>query len=164
MAIIFKLLRMFYFWGQIQPCFGKKNTTMTSLTIHPNTTLAEIQTNFHTQFPFLKLEFFHHAHQPHQGSEKKDMITDAHIKVGSLTTAAMEVTWQIDPDATIEELEKFFEQKLHLHVQVFYKSHKIWLETLRADTLTLEHLNKRTAEFHAEIISPEEPGDYHEQE
>jgi hypothetical protein len=137
---------------------------MESITIHPNTTLADIQKIFHAQFPFLQLEFFHHAHQPHHGSEKKDMITDAHTKVGALTTIAMEVTWQIDAKATIVEVEKFFEQKLHLHVQVFFKSKKLWLETLRTDGLTLQQLNHRALDQQTEITEPDEPGDYHEQE
>ncbi len=56
------------------------------------------------------------------------------------------------------------EDKLHLHVQVFSKSGKSWLESVHSDDLSLQQLNDRAKERNTEIVEETEPTDYHEQE
>jgi hypothetical protein len=137
---------------------------MISIEINPSSTLKNIQEKFSTELPYLKLEFFHKAHRAHEGSPKSDLITDTATKVGALSSLAMDLVLVIHRNMKVGELEKLFEDKLHLHVQVFSKSGKSWLESLHSDDLSLQQLNDRALERNSEIVEDAEPTDYHEQE
>ena len=142
----------------------KKNSIMISIEINPQTTFHYIQKIFSKEFPFLKLEFFTKAHTKKQASHKKDMIIHSDYKVGSFSSMAMDKVIVIHPNMLVAELEKLFEDKLHLHVQVFSKSGKVWLETIQNDTLSLQRLNDLSKERNIEIEEKNDPIDYHEQE
>lgn len=136
---------------------------MIKLDMTPDTSLNDIQKNFAHHFPFLKIEFFHKPHQQFESNAKVDMITDHHKKLGDLTTRALNVTLFIDTGITVAQFEQMFESKLHLHIQVFYKSGNVWLESINSDSTKLHMLNEK-AKLKAESkIENEEPGDYHEQ-
>ena len=137
---------------------------MISIEINPTSTLKNIQEKFSTELPYLKLEFFHKPHLAHEGSPKSDLIADTSTKVGSLSSLAMDLILVIHRNMKVGELEKLFEDKLHLHVQVFSKSGKSWLESLHSDDLSLQQLNDRAKERNTEIVEEIEPTDYHEQE
>jgi hypothetical protein len=76
----------------------------------------------------------------------------------------MDLVLVIHRNMKVGELEKLFEDKLHLHVQVFSKSGKSWLESVHSDDLSLQQLNDRAKERNTEIVEETEPTDYHEQE
>lgn len=137
---------------------------MTSFDINPETSIAHLQQTFTKRFPFLKIEFFYKPNDEKNGSMKKDLITDHSIKIGELTTAAMDMVIVLHPNMSVGELEELFETRLHLHVQVFHKSGKIWLETVRTDAISLQELNKKAQRKSEQVLEQESPADYHEQE
>ena len=134
-----------------------------TLRIDDHNAIAELQKTFSAKFPFLKLEFFTHAHRAKEGSLKKSMV-DARTKLGDIRKQHNGGDLFIANDMTVSELERLMERSYGLHVQIFRKSGKIWLETTATDNWTLSYQNAQGAELqHRDFgIQPEE-SDYHEQ-
>lgn len=70
----------------------------------------------------------------------------------------------LEPELTVWQVERLFEQEYALHVQVFRKSGSTWLETSVTDDLTLEQQQAKAVA--SEHVQPEfvEPMDYREQD
>ncbi|MFN8260659.1 MAG: hypothetical protein U0X41_06915 [Chitinophagales bacterium] len=130
--------------------------------IHPDKKLAEIQHEFHKHFPFLKLEFYAHTHQPGEISGKSDKL-NLSIPIREWTEGEDSFEWHINEQMTVAELEGIFQQKSHIGVQVFRKSGLNWLQTGTTDKWTLEAQNAKGREM-SEELPKEEPEDYHEHE
>lgn len=67
-------------------------------------------------------------------------------------------------DMKVMEVEKLFEEQFGLHVQVFRRSGKIWLETSKSDHLTLAEQELKALDsdhIHTEFG---DPMDYREQD
>ncbi|MFM1932288.1 MAG: hypothetical protein RL226_1591 [Bacteroidota bacterium] len=109
------------------------------MTIHvfPTTTVGSLRGAFHAEFPRLSLRFFKNAHEKGQGSPLSDMIDDE-TELSHWIDQGKEL--DIDQSMTVDEVEKIFEQA-GMHVQVFRKSGKLWLETTRTDDWTLERIS-----------------------
>ena len=63
----------------------------------------------------------------------------------------------IQPDLVVWELERIFEAEYGLHVQVFRKSGRTWLETSISDDLTLAEQQakaKASENIHQEFVDP----------
>ena len=58
------------------------------------------------------------------------------------------------------QLERLFEEDCGLHVQVFRRSGKIWLETSRTDDLTLEQQEAKAKAGDHIHTEPADPIDY----
>ena len=102
--------------------------------------LGEIKSEFSKYFPFLKLEFFKHAHNNGLGSPKEDMIVED-LVLGDIRTIHNEGDIVIRDDMEVGLLEQKFESKYGIHVQIFRKSGDIWLETSATDNWTLKEQN-----------------------
>lgn len=137
---------------------------MVSIEINPETTFQHIQKLFSTEFPLLKLQFFQVPASTNAANYRKDLIENSHEKVGSHTTIAMDKIFAIHPNMLVGDFEKLFEEKLHLHVQVFYKAGNHWLESIQSDPNSLRQLNEMAKERNEKIPEQNEPQDYHEQE
>lgn len=107
-------------------------------------TLNEVKKQFHTGFPYLKLEFFSKRHKTFEASKQSLMIKD-NVSLKELTSK--EGSLEVDKDMTVEELEKKFLTQFGLNVQVFRKSGKSWLETTITDKWTLEKQNAQGEEL-----------------
>ena len=102
--------------------------------------IFEIQEEFNTAFPYLKLEFFKKTHNSKESSPKRWM------KPSSKTLSEYKkITDNIDiePHMTVAFIEDEFKKKYGLGVQVFRKSGKVWLETTFTDGWTLEEQNSQ---------------------
>jgi hypothetical protein len=121
---------------------------MTStLIIKAEANISAVKKEFNTHFPFLKLEFFHHAHKPHAGSAKKDLIkTDVVLKslVGTNGKSSQVI---VNEDMQVATLEKLFQDKFNISAQVFRKSGNSWLETSVTDDWTLKQQNEAGEEL-----------------
>lgn len=100
--------------------------------------VSEIKRTFNAKFPFLKIEFFKKKHKNLSGSVKKDLILDDF----PIFFSTEDLANLINEDVTVFELEKQFNDKLKLSVQVFRKSGKSWLETTFTDGWTLKKQNQ----------------------
>lgn len=107
--------------------------------INNNRTIADIQKDFISVFPYLKIQFFKNSHRAFEGSPRKEILP--------VTTTLKEVDHEngvmiISEDITVNELEEFFKKHFNLNVQVFRKSGNSWLETTLTDNWTLKKQNQ----------------------
>lgn len=109
-----------------------------------DSTIADVQKEFNTLFPFLKLGFFTKNHKPFEGNSKRSILApDTKLKL--LKKEKIKV--KIEPDMTVTELEQLFKSKFGLNVQVFRKSGRSWLETTVTDNWTLSKQNEEGEEL-----------------
>lgn len=133
-----------------------------NIIINQHRLLSDIQQDFQTMFPFLKIEFYTRNGAGSDGQAQMKIL-DHHLHISEVHSNGAEGEINITPDMKVKDLEEAFEQKFGLHAQLFRKSGHVWLLTIRTDHWTL-------AEQHQEAINmsthekSEEPGDYHEQE
>lgn len=127
-------------------------------------TIQQVQREFSSRFPYLRLEFFSKPHKEGAGSEKRDMLDNS----TSLSDCRLkkEGELSISPEMTVAQLEKLFRDNYRLYVQVFRRSGKLWLETTATDNWTLKYQNEQGQELSSGALRPDdsEEFDYHEQE
>lgn len=112
--------------------------------INDKLTIADIQKEFISVFPYLKIQFFKNTHKAFEGSPKKEILSE--------TTKLKEVNhlngeMEISESLTVNELEAAFKEFFNLNVQVFRKSGSSWLETTLTDNWTLKKQNQEGMEL-----------------
>ena len=110
------------------------------LKIDDNKSIATIQQEFNAMFPYLKLEFFKHAHDEHQGSPKKDML-NSNLTLKQFSKKHINGSLEINDSMKVSDLENSFQMLFKLSVQVFRKSAGTWIETSVTDDWTLRQQN-----------------------
>ncbi len=119
---------------------------MKTIKITDNKKISFVQEEFNKLFPFLKLEFFIHKHNPRQGSYKKDMLnTDLTLKQCRKNHKEGDII--LKENMRVEELEKLFQDAFGLSAQVFRKSGRSWIETTVTDDWTLKQQNDEGKEL-----------------
>lgn len=156
----------------VMPFFGAKNTnfvttkfaTTMQLDISPDKTMGELQSAFSAAFPGLKIAFFSKPHRAYKGSAAKYLVQKRDMPLRELSPDMKSGYLLVEPETVVWQLERLFEEEYGLHVQVFRKSGRIWLETSVTDDLTLEQQMAKAAA--SETIQQRfvEPMDYREQE
>ncbi|HLP95298.1 MAG TPA: hypothetical protein VK168_14740 [Saprospiraceae bacterium] len=133
------------------------------LEISPDKTMGALQKEFSEAFAGLKLAFFSKPHGEHKGSAAKFLIQDKDLALSQLSPELQAGVVNITPELVVWQLEKQFEEQFGLHVQLFRKSGRTWLETSVSDNLTLAEQMERSAaseNIHQEFV---DPMDYREQ-
>ena len=124
------------------------------LSINGERMISEVQQDFNSAYPFLKLEFFVNGMQKERRYSANQKIAhnrrlrDCWVKKKEIGTVEVEETM------TVLELENAFMEEFGLSVQVFRKSGNIWLETTMTDHWTL----KRQSDHGREISSGNKNG------
>ena len=135
------------------------------LNLASDKSMGDIQAVFSAFFPNLKLAFFSKPHKAYKSSAAKFLIQDKDILLSELTNQLVEPTSIfLESTMPVWQLERLFEEECGLHVQVFRRSGKIWLETSKTDDLTLEQQEakaKSSDNIHNEFG---DPIDYREQD
>jgi hypothetical protein len=130
------------------------------LHIYSQTTFAEINRFFRSQFPYLQLRFFTEPHREGEGSAALNMIQDVYASCDSPGAA----DYIANETLTAAQLESWFAHELGLFVQVFRKSGDVWLETTTpGDKLTLAVLNAKGREHEITPQTKPEPSDFREE-
>ena len=112
------------------------------ITINDTNTVHSVQEEFHTAFPYLKLEFFSRMHKTGAPTAKRFLrhpdkkLADCRIDEGKSVII-------IQPEMTVADLEQQFSNVYGLGVQVFRQSGRAWLETTVTDGWTLEEQNQQ---------------------
>jgi hypothetical protein len=130
--------------------------------VHAQKKLIDIQHEFQTRFPFLKLEFYSHTHRHGEMSPNSDLI-NLQQNISALDQANDSFEWHINSNMSVSDVETTFQEKFKIGVHVFRKSGLNWLQTTTTDSWTLAEQNARGKEM-SEELPKEEPEDYHEQE
>ncbi|MBK8625592.1 MAG: hypothetical protein IPN86_08560 [Saprospiraceae bacterium] len=118
--------------------------------ISASATVQDIFNQFNDTFPYLRLEFYNHAHGANVGSDKKDQVSHQML-LKQLNPTLTEVEININPEMSVADFEKMMLDKFMLNVQVFRKSADIWLQTSATDHWSLEKQNgkgQRSGEDH----------------
>lgn len=117
------------------------------LLINGERLISEVQGDFNSAYPFLKLEFFRN------GSKRQDRYP-ANLKIAGKARVKEAWVWKKNgghldfSDAiTVLELEQAFMDEFGLSVQVFRKSGNVWLETTMTDNWTLKHQSDHAREI-----------------
>ena len=116
------------------------------LTIDDNKKISAIQQEFNALFPYLKLEFFKHAHSVHQGSPKKDML-NSNLILKQFRNKHVNGSLEIKETMKVSDLENSFQTLFNLSAQVFRKSAGSWIETSVTDDWTLKQQNDEGKEL-----------------
>jgi len=122
-----------------------------------DTTIHDIQTQFATAFPGLKLKFFTKHHDAYKGSPAKFMIQEPGKTLGEIAPGIKTGYLIVEPDMITWQLERLLEEECGLHTQVFRKSGETWLETSVSDDLTLEQQQAKvraSESVHQEFVDP----------
>ena len=116
------------------------------LKITATQTIGQVKDAFHKLLPFVKIEFFHHAHSQGEGSPKADMIR-GDVRIADLIEGHDQGTIEFNESNLVYELEEKLQNYFGLNVQIFRKSGKLWLESTISDNWTLEKVRKEAEEF-----------------
>ncbi len=110
------------------------------LMIDDNQKISAIQQEFNAMFPYLKLEFFKHAHKAHQGNPKKDML-NASLTLKQIRDKHANGKLEVKESMKVSDLETQFQTLFGISAQVFRKSAGSWIETSVTDNWTLKQQN-----------------------
>ena len=135
---------------------------MQNLIINEQLTIEVVQKQFNKVFPFLKIEFFKEKHQKGIGTEKKNMYVNRNEYLFVIGHQDKSGQIQLDGNQTVQQLEEIFETNFGLHVQIFRKSGKIWLETSTTDGWTLNQQNEEGKLLEEELKIEKENMDDHD--
>lgn len=115
------------------------------LHLSKNKSLHDVQTEFNSYFPYLKIGFFNKRHKAFQGTDRTALLKPE-IKL-PLTGGKDNVEIEISESMTVRALEDMFKEQLNLNIQVFRKSGRSWLETTVTDNWTLKKQNEEGKEL-----------------
>jgi hypothetical protein len=125
--------------------------------INDQRSLREIQGVFSAFYPYLKLEFYSRRHGKYEGSDELYLI-EPNILIGDIKATHVCGVLDILPLSKVSDVEKEFQQRFGLSVQIFRKEKKSWEQTTGMDDFTLKELNKFGRNSSDEFII----GDYEE--
>jgi hypothetical protein len=113
--------------------------------INKTKTINSIQEEFQKHFPYLKIEFYNHAHSQGECSLKKNTL-NSNLTIEAVQKHELSDTIKINGLTKVGDLESTFAKNFGLSVQVFRKSGKLWLQTTATDNWTLAEQNQIAAE------------------
>ena len=115
---------------------------MANITIADDRKICDIQREFSSFFPFLKIDFFSLLHSANGTFDRKRMI-NPEKKIGEVRSIRSSRQIIIDDTMSVTELEKKFREVFGLTVHVFRKSGNAWLQSTVTDAWTLGEQNKQ---------------------
>src|SRR5215212_4998684 len=111
------------------------------LNILPNKTIADVQREFNSAYPFLKIEFYKNIEQ---GFSRRQLNHSSTIQSAGVKH---EGHLEIMDSMTVGQLENTFKNRFGLNAQVSRKSGILWLETTISDAWTLKQQNDHGREL-----------------
>jgi len=109
--------------------------------------ISEVQQDFNSAYPYLKLEFFKNGHVKQKRYAADQKISNTRKLKEAWVKKKESGTLEVDEHMTVQELENVFLEKFGLSVQVFRKSGNIWLETTMTDHWPLKRQNDHGREI-----------------
>lgn len=104
--------------------------------------LAALQSEFHTRFPYLKIEFYAEPHREGMGSAESTRLYPEQL-VGEVRTSGATGFFKLDAEQRTTDFEEMLQAVYGLNVQVFRRSRGRWLQTWATDTWSLGEQNRR---------------------
>ncbi len=103
---------------------------------------SDVKKRFQGMFPGLKIDFYKKKHESFEGSTSDELYKN-NMKISEVANLDKTTDLKIDEDQTVAEVEKMFEDKMGLHVQIFRRSNDLWLQTTTTDEWTLKTQNRK---------------------
>ena len=126
--------------------------------INDNTVLRDIQETFSDFYPYLKIEFYNKPHKKYETSAEACLV-DPGKTIGEIRLTHLSALLEIQPGYKVADVEREFQQRFGLSVQVLKKEKDNWEQTTGMDDFTLKELNEMGRNSSDEfIISDYEAG------
>jgi hypothetical protein len=119
--------------------------------INDNTTLRHIQDVFSDFYPYLKLEFYRKPHEKYEASKEKDSIYPGKT-IAEIKQVHISGLLEIMPLYKAADVEKEFQQRFGLPVQILRKEKGGWVQATGMDDFTLKELNELSRNSSDEFI------------
>lgn len=103
--------------------------------------IEELQAKFQERFPHLKIELYKKAHDFGEGSPASEQIVEEK-ELDEMSERLYPAEILLTPTMSARLIEEIFEDLFSLHVQVFKKSGKNWIQTIKTDSWTLGDLEQ----------------------
>jgi hypothetical protein len=116
-----------------------------TIEIDNSKTVGDIQREFSSRFPFLKIEFFHRPHD--RGASSDEMPCLPEQTIGSIRQSNVHGVLEINSERETGSVEQEFEHRFGLHVQIYRKQSDGWIQTVGTDMLSLAEQNKLARNF-----------------
>ena len=110
--------------------------------INNEQTIKEIQAAFNAMFPGLKIEFYSEEHKSQEGSPAASQY-GPNETIGNIRKTKGTSDIAIDPEMSVESLERAFHDNLGLNIQIFRRSNQLWLQTSKTDSWSLKEQNRK---------------------
>ena len=121
------------------------------LEINGERPISEIQKDFSTVYPFLKLEFFRNGHSRRDRYPLHKLIPQT-IQLKDAWYWKKDNGWLEVSDAmSVTEFESALMDEFGLSAQVFRRSGNLWLETTMTDNWSLKQQNEHGREISTHI-------------
>jgi len=123
------------------------------LHIKPTLQISDIQQEFNSFYPYLKLEFYQKQSTGKPGLSVSSIMPH-NRRIGDCQTAVTDGVLEVNNEMKVSDLEKKLKDSFHLNAQVFRRSGTIWLQTTITDDWTLDKQNKHGMEISRPARTP----------
>ena len=123
--------------------------------INDTTTLQNIQERFKAYYPWLSLDFFSSPHHRYESSDSRNLLNLGRT-LSTIKKTHVSGIFEILPMNRALDLEREFERRFGIGVQVLMKEHDQWKQTTGLDDLTLKELNVLSRNASDEVLMESE--------
>lgn len=114
------------------------------LEIDDTKTIADLQDRFSLCFPHLKLQFCSRKHGWEQLCPEKEII-NGNMPVAEIRKKHTPGVLELKSWDKVGEVEKEFQRRFGLNVQICYRSGGHWIQTGKSDNVTIDFLMKKAS-------------------
>ncbi len=90
--------------------------------------LSDIQKEFNSKFPYLRLEFYQEQRDAEEGKPSQQLL-NADRTIKEVSPDAPSEDLNIDGEFTVSTLKEKFMEKFGVNIQIFRKSGDSWMQT-----------------------------------
>jgi hypothetical protein len=119
------------------------------LHIHDSRTLKELQDDFSSVFPYLRLEFYTRRQRAGQHASSRSLL-NPFLQVVTIRRQHRNGAIEIREQMKAKQVEQLLKREYSLPAEVLHYTKAGWLQTEVADEATLQELNEQgRADFHS---------------
>lgn len=109
--------------------------------IHDATSIREIRKVFTNFYPYLDINFYRSPHEIYEQSKQEEAYSPDSI-IGDIKKTHLSGLIDIQPSEKVSDLEKEFQERFGLSIQILCKEQDEWKQTTGMDDFTLKELNE----------------------
>jgi hypothetical protein len=109
------------------------------LQIDDTQTIGQLQEAFSGTFPQLRLAFYRTSHEWEELTDDSQFIPSTNI-IGAIRKKHQAGLMEIKRSHKVGDVERRFQGRFGLNVQIFFRGVRQWIQTGKSDNLTIEEL------------------------